>query len=278
MRIVICDDEDIYIRQITNYIMEYFKKHNLKQPEIIGFTSGEALLKDTGDKDIAFLDVEMRGISGIHTGREIKSQNKNALIFIITSYPEYLDEAMKFRVFRYLTKPIDKDRLFRNLKDAIYVYNTSTVKVMVETKDKVETIYERDIIFVEAKGKGTTVQTVRGQLMSIEQIQHWEETLKRRIRDRRKKLGILQYKLAETLDISNNHMSAIENGRENVSVELLINICHALDVTPDYLLLGSTHSQNVPRDILDQLRLCKPETVKLVKKFVDMMMEIEGQE
>jgi len=100
----------------------------------------------------------------------------------------------------------------------------------------------------------------------------------RRIRDRRKKLGILQYKLAETLDISNNHMSAIENGRENVSIELLINICHALDVTPDYLLLGSTHSQNVPRDILDQLRLCKPETVKLVKKFVDMMMEIEGQE
>lgn len=100
----------------------------------------------------------------------------------------------------------------------------------------------------------------------------------RRIRDRRKKLGLLQYKLAETLDISNNHMSAIENGRENVSIELLIKICNELDVTPDYLLLGSTHSQNVPKDILDQLRLCKPETVNIVKKFVDMMMEIEGQE
>jgi len=100
----------------------------------------------------------------------------------------------------------------------------------------------------------------------------------KRIRDRRKKLGILQYRLAETLDISNNHMSAIENGRENLSIDLLIHICHELDVTPDYLLLGSTHSQNVPRDILDQLRLCKPETVKIVKKFVDMMMEIEGQE
>lgn len=126
----------------------------------------------------------------------------------------------------------------------------------------------------------------------------------KRIRDRRKKMGILQYKLAETLDISNNHLSAIENGkenlsidlllnicreldvtpdyllhgRENVSIELLIKICNELDVTPDYLLLGSTHSQNVPKDILDQLRLCKPETVKIVKKFVDMMMEIEGQE
>lgn len=58
----------------------------------------------------------------------------------------------------------------------------------------------------------------------------------KRIRDRRKKLGILQYRLAETLDISNNHMSAIENGRENLSIDLLIHICHELDVTPDYLL------------------------------------------
>lgn len=98
----------------------------------------------------------------------------------------------------------------------------------------------------------------------------------KRIRDRRKKLGILQYKLAEALDISNNHLSAIENGRENLSIDLLINICRELDVTPDYLLLGSTNSQNVPKDILDQLRLCSSETVYLVKKFVDMMMEIEG--
>lgn len=200
MRIVICDDEDIYIRQITNYIIEYFKKHNLKQPEIIGFTSGEALLKDTGDKDIAFLDVEMQGISGIHTGREIKNQNKNALIFIITSYPEYLDEAMKFRVFRYLTKPIDKDRLFRNLKDAVYVYNTSTVKVMVETKDKIETIYERDIIFVEAKGKLTVIQTIRGQLMSIEQIQHWEATLNKRCFFRTHRSYIVNMKYINSFD------------------------------------------------------------------------------
>ncbi len=200
MRIVICDDEELYVKQMTDYIVEYFKKHNLKQPEIVGFDSGEALLKDKNDKDIAFLDVEMQGLSGIYTGREIMSQNKNALIFIITSYPEYLDEAMKFHVFRYLSKPIDKDRLFRNLKDAIYVYTTNTIKVMVETKDNVVTIYEKDIIFVEAKGKNTIIQTVKGQLVSVEQIQHWEKTLNKRCFFRTHRSYIVNMKYVSRFD------------------------------------------------------------------------------
>ena len=97
----------------------------------------------------------------------------------------------------------------------------------------------------------------------------------RRIRSKRKKMGIMQYKLADKLDISNNHMSAIENGKENISLDLLLRICRELDVTPDYLLLGSMDTQNAPKDIMDKLKLCKPETVKLVSKFIDMMMDME---
>lgn len=40
----------------------------------------------------------------------------------------------------------------------------------------------------------------------------------KRISDRRKKLGIKQNILAEKLDISNNHMSGIENGKATPSV------------------------------------------------------------
>lgn len=38
---------------------------------------------------------------------------------------------MKFSVFRYFNKPIDKDRLFRNLKDAIEVYTRINLNVMI---------------------------------------------------------------------------------------------------------------------------------------------------
>lgn len=61
----------------------------------------------------------------------------------------------------------------------------------------------------------------------------------KRISDRRKKLGIKQNILAEKLDISNNHMSGIENGKATPSVALFVKICDELNVTPDFLLLGS---------------------------------------
>ena len=71
-----------------------------------------------------------------------------------------------------------------------------------------------------------------------------------RIKIRRKELRIKQAELAERLNISNNHMSSIENGRQKPSLDIFIQICNLLNVTPDYLLLGSMHAYNIPQDPL----------------------------
>ena len=95
----------------------------------------------------------------------------------------------------------------------------------------------------------------------------------RRIRDRRQKLRIKQNVLAQRLDISNNHLSAIENGKENPSIEILIKICHALEVTPDYLLLGVMHANNVPQNLIDSLRLCREDDIKLIQILVEALVQ-----
>ena len=66
-----------------------------------------------------------------------------------------------------------------------------------------------------------------------------------RIKLRRKELHIKQSELAERLDISNNHISSIENGREKPSLDMFLKICEELKVTPDYLLLGNVHANNI---------------------------------
>ena len=177
MRILICDDDLLIAEQITQYLQEYFTKNKLKTPEIIIFNSGESLLCDSGSKDIVFLDVEMPGISGIYVGNELKKMNENVIIFIVTSYAEYLDEAMRFHVFRYLSKPLDKLRLFRNMKDALQLYNTSVIKIPVETKQGVITVPTPDIVCVEAHGRKVIVHTVKMDYESIHTMQYWIDTL-----------------------------------------------------------------------------------------------------
>ena len=94
-----------------------------------------------------------------------------------------------------------------------------------------------------------------------------------RIKLRRKELKIKQTDLAELLDISNNHMSSIETGKQKPSLDIFMKICENLYVTPDYLLLGSMHSSNIPQSIVDGLRLCSDEDIELARDFIELLVE-----
>ena len=94
-----------------------------------------------------------------------------------------------------------------------------------------------------------------------------------RIKIRRKELRIKQAELAERLNISNNHMSSIENGRQKPSLDIFIQICNLLNVTPDYLLLGSMHAYNIPQDIIDKLRLYNQSDIELAGDFIELLVK-----
>ncbi len=177
MRIVLCDDDKAFVQQLCKVLQEYFQEIRTKCPEIAYFYSGETLLADTGAKDIVFLDIEMNGIDGICVGSVLKKENPESIIFIITSYAEYLDEAMRFHVFRYLSKPLDKQRLFRNLKDAISIYMASTVKIAIETKEGIHAVWASKVILVEAQGRKVMIHTVGQDYQSVQNIRYWAETL-----------------------------------------------------------------------------------------------------
>jgi two-component system LytT family response regulator len=177
MRILICDDDNLIIEQIQKYLKKYFEHNHIKCPETVCYTDGEALLADNGDKDILFLDIEMPGMNGIYVGKELKKKNENTIIFVVTSYSEYLDEAMRFHVFRYLSKPLEQQRFFRNLKDAIDLYHTMTVKIPIETRQGVHTLPASSIIAIEAMQRKVIVHTTQHDFESVHNMQYWNNVL-----------------------------------------------------------------------------------------------------
>lgn len=177
MRIVFCDDDAFILRQLQGYVDEFFDGLGGPKPEYVSFCSGDALISQADKFDIAFLDVEMPGTSGIHAGIKLKEKNPRIKIFIVTAYPDYLDEAMRFQVFRYLSKPIDKTRLFRNLKDAVYAYNIETHEFPIVTSDGVFVRRAEEIICVETSNRKTVVHTTDGDFISGKNMEYWCETL-----------------------------------------------------------------------------------------------------
>lgn len=70
----------------------------------------------------------------------------------------------------------------------------------------------------------------------------------RRLAERRKQLRLTQEEVAERADLTEQTISTAETGRKALRPENIIKICAALEISPDYLLLGSI--SNVDTSIL----------------------------
>lgn len=90
-------------------------------------------------------------------------------------------------------------------------------------------------------------------------------------------MGLKQNTLAGKMGLSNNYLSSIERGKEKPSLEVIVNICIELQVTPDYLLMGNMYSNNVPQNIADGLRLCTAEDLTLMSIMIEHLVERQGQ-
>ena len=80
-----------------------------------------------------FLDMELPGHDGIYVGNMLKKTHPYTIILAVTSHPDFLDPAMHFGCFAYLTKPIDHARFFRNMDAAIVKYYEQSSRITIQT-------------------------------------------------------------------------------------------------------------------------------------------------
>lgn len=101
------------------------------------------------------------------------------------------------------------------------------------------------------------------------------QTLSKRISDLRRKKGLTQESLAEKTELSSNYISHIENSRSIPSLETLMKLCSALDITPDEVLLGTKQDMEnyLQSDIQKKLILCTPKERRMVSRFIDLLLE-----
>ena len=91
----------------------------------------------------------------------------------------------------------------------------------------------------------------------------------KRIAKRRDILDMTQAELAEKADLSTTYTGNVERGAK-CSIETLMKLCTALDVTPDYLLLGvnKDYQNDSLEDVKDAIFRCNPEKKKIIKGFI----------
>ena len=176
LRIVICDDDKNCADEINRQVAAFLDGEKV-EAVIDVFYDSQSLIRAAASYDLAFLDIEMTPYSGIEAAKKLKEINQHILIFMITSYNRYLDDAMDLNVFRYIQKPPDPQRLQAGLAKALRNIDNNEIDFPVKHKNKTVRVVSSDIIYIEISGRSTLVVTCNGEYISDCKIDFWQKKL-----------------------------------------------------------------------------------------------------
>ena len=170
MKILICDDDIEIINQIENLLSEHGGDFEITKAQ-----SGNKLIESDARFDLAFVDIEMPQVNGLALTKKLKKNNPNIIVFIVTSFNGYLDDAMDLGVFRYLSKPINRARFFKSIDTALTLYRQNSESVIIETADATKSILSSDILYIAIDKRKTKIITETEDIISPRNLEYWKE-------------------------------------------------------------------------------------------------------
>lgn len=118
MKIAICDDEVNFQKVLREKLEEYY---GILEVEVEVFFSGmdfmDRFMNHPLEYQMIFMDIEMPGMDGIDTSKQIRKINQSIPIIFLTSHTEMAMEGYEVDAFRFLDKPLRMERLVKTLRD-----------------------------------------------------------------------------------------------------------------------------------------------------------------
>ncbi len=151
MNVIAVDDEKLALCNLMEAISEA-----LPQANLTGFRSPSEALEYINQHliEIAYLDIEMRGLNGLELATQIKKINSNINIIFVTGYSQYALDSYSVAASGYLMKPVTKQAVQRTLADLRNPLTTSKHRIKVHTFGNFEVfVDDQPLHFKRAKAK-----------------------------------------------------------------------------------------------------------------------------
>ena len=168
MRIIICDDEKIYIDGMRASIERWCENKHVQIPPVSIYTSSEDAMEDNALSyayDLAFLDIQFPGeLSGLVLAQKLRDNNEHMSIVFTTNYRDYALEGYKVNALRYLLKPVCDEQVFECLDIAYRQWKLlQNESIMLSAADQTYNVLFKSICYVESKAHYLHVHLVDGE-------------------------------------------------------------------------------------------------------------------
>ena len=180
IRIVICDDEKVFLEKIKESTKQFF--YNRKIDTVIqSFQNSNGLISDIKNKtDLFLLDIMMPGNSGLELASIIRDIQPDAYIIFISNMEDAVFTSFKYAPLRFIRKEYINEELSEALSAFLSDYYTPENIIEVNDGKKVIALPVKSINFAESNKHYIQIYTdsgcysVRGKLSDYVEIFSYE--------------------------------------------------------------------------------------------------------
>ena len=116
MKFMVVDDEILSLKNLARILGRLYPGAEL----VCADNYRDALLMSDDTIQVAFLDIEMPGMSGIELAKELRKDNEKLNIIFVTAYDNYAREAYQLHASGYITKPYDPADISQEMENLRY--------------------------------------------------------------------------------------------------------------------------------------------------------------
>ncbi len=164
IHICICDDKKEQLKSLETLTEQYIISKDL-DASLTAFLHPDEMLSICQKKryHIYVLDVLMPMINGIQVGVEIRRFDPDAIIIFISVSDEYALSSFSARPYNYILKPLKKEEYYQTLDEAIDGLDIIDSSFTIHTKEGIQIIRIKSIVYVEKLDKKVIIHTNSGE-------------------------------------------------------------------------------------------------------------------
>ena len=179
LRIAIVEDEEIFARELEEYVRRYAAE-TFRDVSITHYSDGEEIAGNyRGGFDLLLMDIQMTFMDGMTAAEKIRERDPEVIIIFITNLSQYAIQGYSVQAFDYILKPLNyfpfSEFFGRAVERVLRLDNTPYYTIRL--KDGMRKVAIRDIYYIEINNHTLIYHTSSGIFQTTGKMKEIENEL-----------------------------------------------------------------------------------------------------